>query len=110
MRVARAPALLTVLLGLPAAAAAAPSAVAKIPDLSGFPISEHRRIPAEELAELVKDVPLPAKQALVHRLDLPASVRVVDDVALVEVDSCATQPAFSDTESTCAVCDSSPMS
>jgi len=101
MRVFRATALTAGVLAVPAA-----SAAATVPDLSTFPVTQPRRISPEEMQRELARIPkLPARDTLeVRRLEVPPTVRVVDDVALYEVDACESDPGFGgSTEPTCGV-------
>ncbi len=100
MRVVRASALLSGLLALPAAAAPA----ATIPDLSGFPIREPRKLTVEELRPGLEKAEGNIAPRVLRLDNIPPDLRVVDEVALLELESCETEPDGSGTElPTCAV-------
>ena len=102
MRVVCASSFVAGLLAVPVTAAAASPA---IPDLSGFPISAPRRISAGEL-ERIRSLPLPKVRAPLLRLEAPPDVRIVDDVPLLEVESCDAEPGITqepDSDPSCAV-------
>lgn len=101
MRVFRATALSAGVLAVPAA-----STAATVPDFSTLPVSRPRAISPDEMQRELARIPKqPARaQPPVRRLGAAANVRVVDDVALIEVEACDTEPGFdTGTAPTCGV-------